>query len=439
MNRRAIRALYADLPELTAAGILTEDTAKRLREHYGEAPEVSRTAVAVLLFAILGSALIAAGIILLFAHNWDQLGRTSRTVLSFTPLLAAQALGLWVLFRRPSSAGWCESAAVFLVGGIGVAIALIAQTYHIAGDEASFFLTWSILVLPCVYLFRSVIATLASMAGFLTWAGLVQQYAAHAVGFWPLTLLLAPMIVQALRQRESSPTAIWLTLGTLAYLTIGVGIVLEKTLPGLWIIAYASLMTLFSLGARLAHTRAVRLPAQVVGYAGGIFLLMFFTYSWVWDDIGPRHYRVNETYHAWAGVHDYVVCLVLPILVVLVTLKTWRAEPVLTLTWAAFPFIASLGYAAVVLSDSAGVAQVLINVYMALAGCAFLASGLRSGALASANYGMLMIALLAIARFFDSDLGFVLRGILFILAGIFFLALNLVMLRRQRKMEAQHG
>jgi uncharacterized membrane protein len=41
----------------------------------------------VVLFSILGAALMGSGIILLLAHNWDQLSRVMRTVISFAPLV----------------------------------------------------------------------------------------------------------------------------------------------------------------------------------------------------------------------------------------------------------------------------------------------------------------------------------------------------------------
>jgi hypothetical protein len=44
---------------------------------------------------------------------------------------------------------------------------------------------------------------------------------------------------------------------------------------------------------------------------------------------------------------------------------------------------------------------------------------------------MLMLAGLIVTRFFDSDLGFVVRGLAFIGVGIGFLATNVVLIRRK--------
>ena len=45
-------------------------------------------------FGILGAVLIGGGIILLLAHNWEQLGRPARVAVAFAPLVLSQALAL---------------------------------------------------------------------------------------------------------------------------------------------------------------------------------------------------------------------------------------------------------------------------------------------------------------------------------------------------------
>ena len=47
--------------------------------------------------------------------------------------------------------------------------------------------------------------------------------------------------------------------------------------------------------------------------------------------------------------------------------------------------------------------------------------------------GMLVVAILAIARFFDNDLEFVVRGIAFIAIGLGFLGTNLVVFKRRAR------
>ena len=50
-----------------------------------------------------------------------------------------------------------------------------------------------------------------------------------------------------------------------------------------------------------------------------------------------------------------------------------------------------------------------------------------------ANLGMLVVAILAIARFFDSEFEFAVRGIAFIAIGLGFLATNFVVFKKRAR------
>ena len=86
MRQRYLKWLYKQLPSLVDAGVLTEDTADRIRGHYGDVNPHSGRAVAMIVCSVLGALLIGLGIILLLAYNWTDLGRPVRTVLSLVSL-----------------------------------------------------------------------------------------------------------------------------------------------------------------------------------------------------------------------------------------------------------------------------------------------------------------------------------------------------------------
>src|SRR5438105_10589895 len=120
VDRSAIRWLLAELPELVANGVLSQETADALRNHYSSLPPGESRRIGFILSAILGSLLIGAGIILLVAHNWDFLSRPIRCAIAFTPLFLSQALAIFVLLRRNQSAAWREMAAILNVAAIGI-------------------------------------------------------------------------------------------------------------------------------------------------------------------------------------------------------------------------------------------------------------------------------------------------------------------------------
>ncbi|HAC15860.1 MAG TPA: DUF2157 domain-containing protein, partial [Bacteroidetes bacterium] len=52
------------------------------------------------------------------------------------------------------------------------------------------------------------------------------------------------------------------------------------------------------------------------------------------------------------------------------------------------------------------------------------------------NYGLLIITMLVISRFFDADINFVIRGILFILVGIGFFVANYWMVKQRKSKQS---
>src|ERR1700733_353389 len=100
MSQKHVQWLHEELPTLVNEEVLTAEAAERMRRYYSGRESGARgRSRAVVLFSILGAALVGGGIILLLAHNWDQLSRVMRTVISFTPLVCAQVVAAWVMWK----------------------------------------------------------------------------------------------------------------------------------------------------------------------------------------------------------------------------------------------------------------------------------------------------------------------------------------------------
>jgi len=219
-DRSGIRWLQAELPDLVACGIVTEETAEALRRHYSSQPSVNSRRIGFVLSGILGSVLMGAGTILLVAHNWDFLTRPIRCAIAFTPLVLSQALAVFVLVRRRDSAPWRETAAILNIAAIGTAIALVSQTYQIQGDFAGFILVWMLLALPIVYLFRTGVGLSAYFIGATVWVWSSKHgdfFGAwpNDLWVWPILFLGVPMFVLLWRQNPNG-SATLLALTTLA-------------------------------------------------------------------------------------------------------------------------------------------------------------------------------------------------------------------------------
>src|SRR4051812_41803168 len=114
MSKQILRAL----PELLHAGVIDNVTADRIKTHYENQDDNSPNRL-LIVFGILGGLLVGLGIVLILAHNWDDLSRTMKVVIGFVPLLTGQVLTGILLFRGVENRTWREGVAAFLICSIG--------------------------------------------------------------------------------------------------------------------------------------------------------------------------------------------------------------------------------------------------------------------------------------------------------------------------------
>lgn len=435
MNNKAIQWLYGELPKLVEQGVLTEDAAVRLRTRYG-AVEASRPSrLAVIIFGVLGAVLIGAGIILLLAHNWEDLSRPVRAVLSFLPLVLAQGLAAWTLRSRPQSLAWREGTGALLFLMIGACISLIAQTYNISDDPQRFLLTWSLLGLPVVYLLNAVVPAMFYLWGVTEWACLLRVEDGFAAGYWPLAALLLPLLALWLRAGRYQVRPTLLLWALCVSVTVAAGVTIERVLPGLWIVLYAGLFALLFLVGEFWFGGATGFWARPLRHfgGGGVLLLSFLlTFEWPWKEIGWHYWRwahLHET--PWRALPDAVLGSLIPLAALVLLATTVRRKTPLGLLFGLVPILAVVGYALASLTNTYAPFAGLFDVYLLIAGLWLLVTGLRLSQQGQMNLGLLTLTALIVARFFDSDLSFLLRGLIFIGLGLAFLVANVVMLRRK--------
>lgn len=441
-DRSGIRWLLAELPDLVSGGVLSAETAEALRQHYAEATPTEPRRIGFVLSAILGSLLVGAGIILLVAHNWDFLIRPIRCGIAFTPLVLSQALAIFVLLRRNQSAAWHETAAILNVASIGTAIALVSQTYQIQGDFARFILVWMLLALPIVYLFRTSIGLAAYFVGAMVWVlssknGALAFFMPRPNDLW-VWLLLAfglPAFLALWRQNRNG----YATLLSLTALAVAAAFSLGQTddigAQSFWRCSFAAFWMLVYLvgAASFKDWRPSRPhPFVAAGWIGILSLAVFLSFQDTWRTrqwqnavyLVPRHYPdilATGIQIAWVLAALLFGAYVL-----------WRDRRI-NLAPAAFAPIAVIAWVIAKRTGNPILPALLVNGFVLALGVFTLLRGIRAGRIFEANLGMLVVAILATARFFDTDFEFVLKGIAFIAIGLGFLVTNLVVFKRRAR------
>jgi len=434
MNKRQVQWLYEELPGLVGQGVLPADAAERLRQHYGEPEAAGSTAKrwAISLFSILGVTLIGGGIILLLAHNWEEFPRPVRTGLSLLPMLVAQGLAGYGVLRERASTAWREVVGLLWAAGIGTSIGLVALTYHLSGDIGEFWLVWTLAGLPVAYLLGATVPALLYLVGITVWTGSVLNCVAkEPLWYFPLLALALPYWWQTSRANRYHLRPVLFAWVLAITVCIATGLALARAIDRLevWPVLFGGLFgLLFLVGARWwgTTTSAWRQPLQSVGVLGVLGLSLVLTFGDAWSH-GRWHWEPVQT---WRAAAEVAVVAVILVAALALWVRSWTRRGWHEMMVGAVPALATIGW--VLDAKTKGLLGAgLFNLYLFGFGIGTLVIGLRRRRLATVNAGMAVFTVVILCRFADADLGFVLRGVAFIVIGLGFLVTNLVLLRQK--------
>jgi uncharacterized membrane protein len=441
MRQLSVKWLLSELPKLEEEGVIDGPAAERLRAHYAEQAFGLGRRLVVGIFAVFGALLIGGGIVLLLAHNWEAFGRGTRVTISLAPLIATQALTGWVVLKRFDSTAWREGAATLLALTVAAAIALVDQTYHTGGDLESFLWRWSLLLAPLPWLLNSTAVAMLFLAALTWWAGAAKAEGSHILMMWPLAAAVVPHLFQVTRSERRGLRAANLQWAVATFLCVAAGLGLEHRVPGLWIIVYIGLFALMiALGTagRRDEEGFWRRPFEVVGVVGSVIMWLILSFDEPWERIGWHHVRATEGFHAMASWVDVLLAIGLPLgAIVAMGLLLDRQRDRLSFLWGLSVPLIAVVWPLTAATDSKWIGMVAFNLLLFVIGLATLAEGVVRQSLGTVNLGMAVVAILVVVRFFDSEVGFILKGIAFIVVGIGFLVANVVLSRRLQTPEEE--
>ncbi len=437
--------LRTEISRWVADGTIDEATARKIRERYPSAGETDARKALLTAFSAIGVALVFLGAIVLMAFNWEKIPRYGRVAIAFVPLTLAYGLALFAFLRRDDRPAWRESSCVAAILGFAACAGMLSQIYHIGGEAEDLILLSSALALPFVYALRSNAGTLLYLAALTAWTSLSRLHGDDSLLYWPLFAAIVPRLVLSMRKDRYSSTSAYLGWIVSTSLFVGLGVSLEKALPGLWIVAYALLFACLRMLGSLAFGGAPSKSANPFGSSGflGIYVLAFMlTYSWPWNEIGWSHYRLLGGSAHWAGsAVDVVVALSLFAAFVLLVVLLVRERRLAPLAEATLALAVVLSYLVVSSLTGGGFIAMLaihlvMNAVLLAAGVFHAIRGYVSGRLALVNLGaMILVALISfrfvfVEGFFENMIS---RGLVFMGLGVAFLAANFALSRRLSK------
>lgn len=438
MNKTFVK----DLDELVQANIISSGTAQEIRSYY-QSKEVKKPNRFPVIVNVLGALLASLGIILVIAHNWDKLGRFAKTIIAFLPLLLGQGLCAYTLLKQKNSVTWKETSAIVLFFGVAACISLVAQTYNISGSLSDFLLTWMLLVIPLVYIMPSSVTALLYTGGITWYACEVGYFGYSSLNRIPyyyigLLALIAPHFYKYYKYSRSNNSFVLLAWFLALSLTIVLGAFSNNNSNRAeWVFTgYMAMFCIFYLLGRseeLDQNRLYANPFLAIGATGILFILFFWSFEGIWSDLISPYYFGSGRAGVFYSPFFYLTIVLLLLTIWLMISDYKRVSKVI---FDPMGFSGLLLFVLILGSRyNSQFGALIINLWILFAAVFFIRKGAIQDHLGILNFGLTIIALLALFRFFDSHIPFVWRGLFFIAAGAGFFVANYLMVKKRKALK----
>lgn len=433
-----IRWFLEELPKLREAGVIDSGTEENLQKHYRKqlAAAPSPQKYFLLALSIVGSVLIAGGIILLFNYNWDMFAKTTRIAIAFLPVALGAALSFYTLIAGRSQA-WREGSAVLTSAGTAVAVALLSQIYHTGGTLSEFMTLVLLLALPLVYIFDSIALATLFAAGLFMTLGSWHEPTWLSAAFCLLAGILPFAGWHLLR--EKSPYRIWMRYLAMGFAVFALAAFGGKYSLGLILYTVCAVFMLASMRLRDDRERMFRNPWLPASFFFLLVLLAAGTCA------GGRIFDITRHRETPEGILFFWLAeggFLLGFALLFIRDYLRKQMDVHRLMMLALILAALLGTLLEAYDADRIYMRIVLIAYMGVLGVTLLMRGCREGGMLTFNGGLLMCALLIGLRFFDADIGLPTRAVGFIVLGLGFIGANVFFSRklgRAKSTEVNHA
>jgi hypothetical protein len=197
-------------------------------------------------------------------------------------------------------------------------------------------------------------------------------------------------------------------------------------------IAYFSLFGLFYLigSSKFFQQQKLRNNGyKILGSLGTIVLLLALSFDGFWHDLRNRDFNSGELITSPEFFTSAVISL-LGFCILYFQQKNKASKVIEPIALVSILFIITF-----IIGLASPVSVILINLFVFAIGLLTIFDGAKKDHLGILNYGLLIVMVLAVCRFFDTDLSFIIRGLLFVSVGTGFFATNYWMLKKRKTNE----
>ncbi len=197
MIKNSKKWLERETKEWVAKGWISADAEKHICQAYRPSSDTSMGVSIYSILAVVGFSIIGMALIWGAAHAWYQISTVIRTVIAVLLLLLSQLGVGMAMFQERQGTLLGEAVAVIHSMIVFVVMAMAEQTFYIGWDTADYIAASAVLILPAVYLLRSVGGLAVYCLSVLVWAAVGGPL--NATGgtafLWLLIILPLPFYV----------------------------------------------------------------------------------------------------------------------------------------------------------------------------------------------------------------------------------------------------
>lgn len=404
-------------------GFISDEQNNMILDFYKDNNYPKKQDILPMILAIIGSILVGLGTILLIGKNWELLSRGTRLIISVIPFLIGFSFAFWFISKNPNKF-YLEASGIFISISIIAGLGLVGQTYHVVSPAQSLYLASALISIPFIYLLRSTLSGIVYIVLICIAISISPKVSPDMLFFEGLILisLLLPYVLNK-KNKASSFELEWIK-GIMLF--SGIVLIFSTTTSEVFLFEKLITYGLFLVAChdgKLYNSNFMRYVGIFIIFA--VFFNFTFEYRW-------KYFEFNFDLDQW------IILLFLLISTSIIIYKSYQDKHkipylpfmIIPLLSTIYNFLPSNELIKNIFFWGFNAAFFITAIYYFFTGYKSMTQ--ENSSILRANMGLLLILVIISKWFFDMEISFLARGILFIILGMSFLIFNFIFSRQKR-------
>ncbi len=394
MNKKEYKFLDDRLLELVNNDIISNEQYVNAKEYYYN--KKANKSISTI-FGAIGVFLMALSIITIFAINWGDISKGIKVIISFIPLVITSVMLYIYMIKNDKKIQLYTS--IFAPIGIIATNSLIAQVFHIQTEIYELILTSIIMFMPIAFILKNYISIIVYGAGIIIYAfSVIDTSVSENIALLRIFLISLPLMIYNIKnyindKKDGKNIVMWIVNISIVTLFIFYKQIFRGEIILIYLyMIYFITKTLFGKDNILNKT----LTELFVGYL-------------IISCVAP--FMVSYAEEIEFGFDTIIITMLITLFIYLSQAYKDPKE------YFIFVFMYFVQYTRM----NADILFVFVNIIALALGVYKIILGNQKNSYKEIKNGVSLILLLILFRFINSDISFMGKSIMFLIAGISFM------------------